>query len=270
MKKVVIIKEEKEYISNLVKKNNWKCFHCDDFGIAALFVLSSSKNLEGEEKLLIFNTSLRKLTVEIVDIIKNTKHHVLIIAEDEKKIPAGLKTVCEKEVVDASVTPNIMNTLGKLGSSTLSLDEIKEFPLGQLIKYLNVNWQKFERGREVYDILLEINKRLYKVGEDYLYLYLLYGFPVQNRKTFFRYPSRKKVDMKDSILKKIGDYYGYSIKETTKMWWLIKKILNSELADKYKLTNEEMKLLGIKKIEQKVTKEVNIPKVNRSKSLLDI
>ena len=282
MKKLVIIKEFDEYVSNLISESKCKPFYCNDLPLSGLIMLGSSQSLEDTEKLLIFDTSLMKLKKDVIEVIENTKHNVLVITDDEKKVPTSIKVICEKEIIETPNTPKILDTIGKLGTPRLNLEGIKSLPLGQLIKYLNVNWQKFESdtpyNKDIYDLLINVNKRLYKVGEDYLYLYLLYGFPEQKRRTFFKYPARKKSVVKDSILVKVANYYGYSTKEVGRMWWLIRKIMNSRMADKYKLTNMERKLLGLKKKEpldfnkdiEKEHKRLDIDKKLKSKNLLEL
>lgn len=272
MKKVVITKSGKDYISDLPGKNKFDTIYCDTMGLWDLCLLAKSQCLDGEEKLLVFDASIIKINAQITSLIKETHHNVIILSEDEKKIPLDLRRICEREIIDDDKKIQIFDIIGNLGKPNINLDGIKSFPLGQLVKYLNVNWKKFDNGLGVYDLLLEINKKLYKVGDDYLYLYLMYGFPEQKRKTFFRYPTMKKTEIKVNILKKIGDYYGYSVKEVTKMWWLIKKVVNSDLADKYRLTDAERKVLGLKKKEKitEVVKSVKPENKVKSKSLLDI
>lgn len=263
MKQVIILEDSDKYIEDLEKKNE-SFIYADAMPEKELYSMLKSKTLE-EDILVIFDLSLIKLSKSYIDNIIRTTHNILILADGCKKIPKSVLDVCEIEYIDKNTeetTP--IKTLGKLGKIDVDIENIKKFPLGYLIKYLNVNWDKFENKHMVYNILVEMNKRLYKVNNDYLQLYLMWNFPKQKRKTFFRYPTRKKFMDRDTIINKVGDYYGFSYKEVMKSWWLIRKIMNNDMADKFGLTAGERSMFGIK-VEKKEEKEVN-----KSKSLLEL
>lgn len=269
MKKILIGKEVSGYILDLAKKNKWKIVFGDVMEMRNLFIVLKSHGLVTKEVLIRFDVSIRKLTKPYVDMIKEAKQNIIIVTDDIKKVPIPLRRICEVEKLEVKKEDSVMDVMGKLGKN-LTFEEIKKIPLGQLIKYVNVNWQKFEGREFAFDLLLEINKRLYKVGDDYLYLYLLWGFPKQTRRTFFRYPTPYKYATKESIIGKVAKHYGYSKLEAGKMWWLVRRIMNNEMADKYRLSNEERKLLGIKKQKFKTVKGVKVREMLKSKSLLEI
>ncbi len=255
MKTAIIIKDSFEYISQLEEEDKLFIL-ADSVSLNDLYNIAKSKSLT-EKYILIFDLSIAKIKKPHEVIIKSTTHDVVVLADDEKKIPKAVLEICQKKIFDkVEKKSNPINTLNELGKEKISISAIKQFPLGYLIKYLNVNWDKFDNKRDVYDLLLEVNKRLYKVGDDFLYLYLAYNFPKQKRRTFFRYPSRKKFMDRDSIINKVSNYYGFSVKEVMKSWWLIKKVMNNEMADKFELTPAEKKLLYIKV--DKVEKEDKI------------
>ena len=265
MKQILIGKELSGYILDLVKKNNWNIILGDVIEYRNLLLLCKSKPLNDEGFLIKFDTSQMKLTKPYVDLIKSTKHNVVIVTDELKKVPKELRKVCEVKRFELEEKKGVMDIMDKLGKENISLEEIKKYPLGQLIKYLNVNWQKFEQRNKVYDLLVEINKRLWRVGDDWLYLYLMWGFPKQNRKTWFKYPVVYKYSRKESICKKIADYYNQSVREVSQSWWLIRRLMDTEMADRYGLNDDERKLLGIKK--KRVVKK---KKIIGSKNLLEM
>lgn len=273
MKQVVVCKEVEEYTSKLLKQSNLTIIFADSMSIKELAMTLSSDALQDGPTIILFDTSFTKFKKEHIDLINITKKNIVIVTDDEKKVPIGLRKICKvqnfmpkKRILPTTEVKSPMDVMGMLGKKGLDLDTLKKFPLGQLIKYLVANWEKFEDNSDVFLILEDISKKLYKVGDDYIYLYLLWGFPPQKRKTFFKWPHYKKKDTKESILQKIGEYYSYSMNETGKMWWLIRRIINNEMAGKYKLTDAERKLLGLKK-KEKIVHMVNAEKLIRSKLL---
>ena len=254
MKQVILGKEDEDYILKLITNNKWLYKSGDFTSVKDLYTISQSVDFTNNLPLLFkFDTALTKLTKEHADFIATTNHNVIIFTDDMKLIPVGVKAVCE--VSQYPTTHPCIKILQKLGIDC-SYEDVESIPLGQLIKYLNVNWDKFESKEDVFKILLEVNKKLYKVGDDWLKLYLIYGFPTQKRKTFFRFPVVNKKGIKEGIIEKIGKYYGMSSKEVMKSWWLIRRLLNSDDAEKFGLDDEELKLLGIKKVKKEIKEEV--------------
>ena len=270
MKRAVICKEVDEYTSKLLEQDNLTIIYADSMSLNELSILLSSSTIHDTPVIILFDLSLIKLKKEYIDLIENTSKDIILVTDDPKKIPTSLKKSFKVSNIIHKKQENVMDVMGKLGTEKLDLKTLKKYPLGQLIKYLATNWQKFDKNNDVYLMVEELCKKLYKVNDDYLYLYLLWGFPPQKRKSFFKYPKYKKQDTKDIILKKIGEYYGYSMNETRKMLWLIRRIINNEMADKYGFTDAERKLVGLKKKEKKTVKSINIKKILKSKSLLEI
>jgi len=267
MKQVIVGKEDEDYILKLVNNNKWLYKSGDFTSVKDLYTLSNSESITDNLPLLFkFDTALTKLTKEYSDFISTTNQNVVIFTDDLKLIPAGVKAGCEVVNQLPHIHPCI-NILQKLGIDC-SYEDVVDIPLGQLVKYLNVNWDKFESKEDVFKMLLEINKKLYKIGDDWLKLYLIYGFPIQKRKTWFRFPVVNKKGIKDGIIEKIGKYYGMSSKEVGKSWWLLKRIINNDDADKYGLDDDELKLLGIKRIKKKEEK-IEVKEKKKYKSLLE-
>lgn len=248
MKKVVIGVEDKELILKILEENNWLFVEGDFSRLQDLYVMSSSESLGEKLPLLVkFDTALTKLKKEHVEYIVSTTSNVIIFTEKEELIPEGVKRCCEMRKMSFQEIQEkhpVMKVLKKLGIER-NYNFIEDIPIGQLVKYLNVNWEKFDGKEEIFKILLEINKRLYKVGDDWLYMYLVYGFPIQKRKSWFKFPASKKKGIKDGIVEKIGKYYGMSSVEVNKSWWLIRRLLGSADAKKFGLEEEELKVLNI-------------------------
>ena len=270
MKTVIVGKEDEELILKLQEENKWLFVSGDFMKVKDLYIMSGSESFNNNLPYLFkFDTQLTKLKGDVVEFIYGTNHNVIIFTEDEKLIPAKIKEVCEmKKQNFFEITNNnpVMKFMRKLGVDA-KMEDVENIPIGQLIKYLNANWDKFDSKEEVFKLLLEINKRLYKVGDDWLYMYLIWGFPVQKRKSFFRFPISNKKGVKEGLIKKVADYHGMSCSEVGKSWWILRRVINSELADRYGLDNDECKLLGIKKVEKKKEKEVVEKVVKEEKKL---